>query len=211
MIFHDEQDLGFFKKLLLQNKFLYGLKIYHYVLMSNHVHLILRAHEGKNLSDAIKRINVTYTVYYRKRYEGVGHFFQDRFKSCLIQDGKYLLECGKYIELNPVRAGIVSSPGEYKWSSYRVYSGETNGTIVDFSPEFDGLGDNPEQRVRAYERYVNEGTIDLKEDDYFRKGAYGSSPFVENLVSKGLKPASLKEGRPWWKNQEITRTVPVKK
>ena len=105
-IFRWDEDFEFYSELLRDNKKKYNLKIYHYILMDNHVHMIIAAPDGKSLSGAIKRINVTYTRYYRRKYKGIGHFSQDRFKSFLIQKGKYLLECGRYIELNPVKAGI---------------------------------------------------------------------------------------------------------
>ena len=113
VIFHDEEDFKFYLELLKENKEKYRLKVFHYVLMNNHVHFIIQALKGKDLSEAIKRINVTYTRYYRKRYKGIGHFFQDRFKSFLIERGRYLLESGRYVELNPVRAGMVCIPEEY--------------------------------------------------------------------------------------------------
>ena len=93
-------------------------KVIHYVLMSNHYHIIVFNSVPENLSNGIKLLNQSYTQYFRKKHDGVGHLWQDRFKSFVIQDGKYLLKCGRYVELNPVRAGMVISPEDYKWSSY---------------------------------------------------------------------------------------------
>ena len=73
--------------------------------MNNHVHLIVESEDGNKLSGFMKRLNVYYVNYYRKKYRGIGHFFQDRFKSFLIQRGRYMLECGRYVELNAVKAG----------------------------------------------------------------------------------------------------------
>ncbi|MFA5778738.1 MAG: transposase [Elusimicrobiota bacterium] len=130
-IFKNDDDFSYFLELLKDNKEKYGLKIYHYVLMDNHVHIIIWSPDGASLSAAMKRITVTYTRYYRKLYKGIGHFFQDRFKSFLIQEGKYLLECGRYVELNPVRADMVKSPEGYKWSSYGIYAeGNITGTVL---------------------------------------------------------------------------------
>lgn len=106
--------------------------------MDNHIHIIMKSPDGKNLSGAMKSVNVSYTKYYRRKYKGVGRFFQDRFKSFIIQGGKYLLECGRYVELNPVRAGIVGSPGSYKWTSYRVYVQNEKNELVDIDPGFEG-------------------------------------------------------------------------
>lgn len=196
-IFHCDKDFECLLRLLKDNKKKYDLKIYHYVLMSNHIHLIIRSQTGKNLSEAMKRITVTYARYYRKKYGGIGHFFQDRFKSFLIQEDKYLLECGKYVELNPVIAGIVQYPEEYKWSSCRVYTEGEKSKIIDISPEYLGLNENIENRKKVYRRYIKDRMFERrKEDRYFKQGAYGSAEFIKSLKNKGLKPVWSHGGYP---------------
>lgn len=196
-IFKNDDDFSYFLELLKENKKKYGLKIYHYALMDNHAHIIIWSPDGANLSAAMKRIAVTYTRYYRKMYKGIGHFFQDRFKSYLIQEGKYLLECGRYVELNPVSAGMVKSPDEYKWSSYRVYAeGEKSG-IVDFNPEYMGLSEDIEKRIKMYQEYIQDGAFEQrKEERFFKEGAYGSAEFKGLLEKKGLKPVWSHGGCP---------------
>ena len=173
------------------------MKIYHYALMVHHIHIIIQSPDGKSLSGAMKRLNVSYTRYYRKRYKGIGHFFQDRFKSFLIQEGRYLLECGRYVELNPVRAGIVKSPDEYKWSSYRRYAeGEKNG-IIDINPEYEGLSENSALRRERYKEYIKDGVVEKrKEDRFFRDGVYGSKEFMEKMKEQGLKLVWSHGGKP---------------
>jgi len=196
-IFHCEDDFGYFIYLVKDNKRKYSLEIYHYVLMSNHVHMIIKSPTGKNLSDAMKRLNVTYTRYYRKKYEGIGHFFQDRFKSFLIQNGKYLLECGRYIELNPVRAGVVKKPEDYKWGSYMAYVEGKKDGVTDIDPEYEGLSEDKDKRKEIYRQYIEEGRKEKRnEERFFREGAYGSKEFIAALKNAGLKTVWSHGGRP---------------
>ena len=110
-----DEDFQRYADLLLKYKKKYHLKIYGWCLMSNHSHLIIG---GDSLSKAMHGLNVSYAIYFRRIYGGVGHFWQDRFKSYVIEKDRYLLNSITYIEYNPVRAGIVSRPEDYKWSSH---------------------------------------------------------------------------------------------
>ncbi|MFA5779628.1 MAG: transposase [Elusimicrobiota bacterium] len=196
-IFHNDNDFSYFLELLKDNKKKFGLKIYHYSLMDNHIHLVIQSPIGASLSTAMKRITVTYTRYYRKIYKGIGHFFQDRFKSFLIQEGKYLLECGRYVELNPVRAGMVKSPEEYKWSSYSIYAGDKKSEIVDFNPEYEGLGEDKEHRAKKYREYIMSGILERRNQErFFKQGLYGSKKFIESMSKRGLKSVWSHGGKP---------------
>jgi len=198
-IFSCDNDCAYYLKLLKGCKIKYGLKIYHYSLMVNHVHLMLQAPTGEKLSSFMKRLNVLYTNYYRKNYGGVGHFFQDRFKSFIIQEGRYLIECGIYIELNPVKAGIVEFPEEYKWSSYSAYAAAKGDGLVDLSPAYMDLSDKPEERRESYRELVEQRKKEKREESrFFRVGAYGSKKFIEEMTAKGLKPKWAHSGTPRW-------------
>jgi len=196
-IFHHKDDFEYYLNLLKKNKEYYKLKIYHYILMTNHVHLILNSPTGKILSGFIKRLNVSYTWYYRKKYGGIGHFFQDRFKSFLIQDGKYLLECGRYIETNAVSAGIVEKPEQYEWSSYRVYAFGEVSKLIDLNMEYENLSNDEEIRRRLYREFIEEKVSERRnEERFFKTGAYGSKAFIKEMKNKGLKPAWSHRGQP---------------
>lgn len=197
IVFHEDEDFLCYKRLLAENRFKFGLEIYHYVLMNNHIHLILKAPTGKNLSDAIKRLNLTYTLFYRKKYKGIGHFFQDRFKSFIIQEGRYLLECGRYVELNPFRAGLVEKPEDYGWSSLKSYITWEKESIIDFDPEYIGLSDDSSVRMHSYKEFIANGMNEKRsERRFFKDGAYGSKEFIENLKQKGLRPEWSHRGQP---------------
>lgn len=197
VIFHKDRDYQEFLDILSFYKKKYGFEIYHYVLMGNHIHLIVKIPDGKALSEAMKGIKWRYVQYYRKNYGGIGHFWQERFKSFLIQEGRYLLECGRYIELNPVKARIVEEPKSYYWSSYRVYGEGEKDYLIDFSPEYLGLADSNSDKQRLYREFIKDGLKERRrEERYFREGAFGSREFVEEMRKKGLVSLWSHKGKP---------------
>lgn len=196
-IFHQEEDFEKYLKLLAENKQKYNTKIYHYVLMNNHTHLIIYTEEGEDLSNFMRNLNQSYAQYYRLKYGGVGYVWQDRFKSFVIQDGIYLLECGRYVELNPVRAEVVEKPERYKWSSCKVYVLGQYDNIVDYDPEFLGLANDKERCRVLYIEFLNDGLNERRGlDRYFKSGAYGDKSFIERLKNEGLKQTTWRVGRP---------------
>ena len=197
VIFHKDRDYQEFLDILAFYKKKYGLEIYHYVLMGNHIHLIVKVPDGKGLSEAMKGIKWRYAQYYRKNYGGIGHFWQERFRSFLIQEGRYLLECGRYIELNPVKAGIIEEPKWYYWSSYRAYGEGERDYLIDFSPEYLGLAESGPDRQKIYREFMKDGLKERRgEERYFREGAFGSREFVEEMKRKGLVSLWSHKGKP---------------
>ena len=110
-IFKDEKDFKKYIEILKRYKANYKFKLYHYVLMRNHVHLVVETTEkGGSLAEIMKVINLSYAQYYKNKYKHTGHFWQDRYKSIIISKDDYLLACGSYVELNPVRAKVAVDP-----------------------------------------------------------------------------------------------------
>jgi putative transposase len=175
-----------------------NMKIIHYVLMSNHYHLILHVGEAQSLKKGLQQLNQGYARYYKKKHGGEGYFWQGRYKSFLIQDGRYLLECGAYIELNPVKAGIVKEPGDYRWSSYHVYGkGKDADLSVSINPEYEELSENRAQRMKMYTEYLRGKQNERRKlDRYFKSGVYGSKDFTETMEKKGLVRVWSHSGRP---------------
>jgi putative transposase len=97
--------------------------------MPNHIHLIIEVKDPLKLNSIMRGINLSYTLYFNSKYQKVGHLWQDRFKSKIIEKDTYLLECINYIEANPVRASLVSELTAYSWSSYNFR--KTNNGILD--------------------------------------------------------------------------------
>ena len=139
-IFKDKEDFQTYKEILKALKEEQPFKLYHYCLMSNHIHLIIEANKRTDLSKLVKRLNLFYYNHYKKKYGYNGHFWQGRFKSLLIEKEDYLLACGLYVERNPLRARIVSSIKEYVHSSYNYYAYGKRDDLIDRDPGFGDLG-----------------------------------------------------------------------
>ena len=122
-IFRDDEDRLFYLTTLKEVQKDLPYTLHSYCLMTNHVHLQIETGDI-NISQVMKRINMLYAIYFNKKYNFVGHLFQDRYRSELIEETPHHLELSRYIHLNPVRANIVERPDLYKWSSYQVYMGD---------------------------------------------------------------------------------------
>lgn len=119
-IFHDEEDCIKFLDIIEKYKKKSEMSVYAWCLMSNHVHLLLK--EGKeDISITMKRIGVSFVLYYNWKYRTTGHLYQDRFKSENVEDTKYFLTVIRYIHHNPVKAGIINRVDEWRWSSCLGY------------------------------------------------------------------------------------------
>ncbi|MDP2943762.1 MAG: transposase [Candidatus Omnitrophota bacterium] len=195
-IFHDDRDKLFYYSLLQEFKNENKITIFHYCLMDNHIHLILWLSNQAKLSRFMKQINLCYFNYYRKTYGYVGHFWQDRFKSNIIDTDSYLLQCGKYIELNPVRAKMVDFPEEYSFSSYKHYAKGVDDSLVTDDPAYLGFSNDKETRRKQYIDFVIDESI-INAGKLFKQLFIGSEPFVKKLEEYySLKNAKRKRGRP---------------
>lgn len=128
-IFVDDEDRKKIIQILANKKKKDEYILYAYCLMNNHLHLLLKEEED-NISRIMKRINTAYAYYFNKKYNRVGHVFQNRFKSESVENDRYLISLIRYIHNNPVKAKIVNQPQQYKWSSYWLYL-EKQKSIID--------------------------------------------------------------------------------
>lgn len=145
-----------------------------YCLMTNHVHLMIKTSD-KPLADFMGRINSRYTKYFNKKYECSGHLFQGRYFSDIVRDNTQILEASRYIHLNPVKAKIVSSPCDYRWSSYNIITRKIPTIEVKLSA-------NSELQLEVDFDLVNSNII----LDYFNKETRCSSyiDYVEEKMEK---------------------------
>lgn len=120
-IFSDDVDRNKFLKLLEEMSNSFKVNIFSYALMDTHSHLLLKTEEA-NLSQAMQFLNSSYAHWFNYRHIRKGHLFQDRYKSYLVLNPRYLLSIASYISLNPVEAALVNSPEEYKWGSFRYFT-----------------------------------------------------------------------------------------
>ena len=199
-IFKSDQDYQEYKKIVQRYKAKYDFWLYHYVLMTNHVHLVLETTQrGGSLSDIMKGINLSYAQYYKSRYNHIGHFWQDRYKSILISKDEYSLACGSYAELNPVRAHLVKDPKDYRWSSYNGYAFGRGDPIIDEHPIYQGLSRNGKGRRKAYREFVKGMLIskNAMKGEMERRVVYGGADFLKKTKQLfGIEETIRTQGRP---------------
>ena len=119
-IFRGTEDFARFLAAISRANERYGILVHAYVLMTNHYHLLIET-PSPSLTASLHDLNTAYTNYFNRKYNRVGHLFQGRYRCILVEKDAYLLELSRYLHLNPVRAGIVQRPEDYRWSSYRSY------------------------------------------------------------------------------------------
>ena len=162
--------------------------------MSSHIHLIVHVNEESSLSKYMKQVNLKYFHYFKRKNTYVGHLWQDRFKGCIIDEDSYLLQCGKYIELNPVRARIVERPDDYKYSSYSYYGMGLEDKLIREDPLYLSLSKTSKGRQAIYTDFV------FSEDIKKRLGMekfIGSEHFIRiQEATFGIKNTRNKRGRP---------------
>lgn len=153
-LFEIPEGFETFKKLLLHSKAKHPWKLSHYCLMANHFHLLGQIQQGLDLPTLMQFLLFEYSRWYRKQTGYMGHLWQGRYKSPLIEEESYFLECGRYIERNPLRAEIVQRAEDYPWSSYRHYALGEKDPLVDEDPYYAQLGPDPITRQQRYRELV---------------------------------------------------------
>jgi len=148
-IFRGDADYLFFRHCLLERR-RFGIALHSYVLMSNHVHLLATPLEPDAISRFVQSIARRYVGYFNSRYQRSGTLWEGRFHAAVIHSDHYLLACHRYIDMNPVRAGMVHRPEDYAWSSHRHYLRGDTDSIVDPHAGVEGLGADPLARRLAY-------------------------------------------------------------
>ena len=181
-VFLDEKDFLKYLEFLTDYKDRYGFWIYAYVLMSTHVHLLIETGQVP-LSKILQGINQRFTMYFNWRYGTVGHLFQGRYKAILCDKDAYLFSLVKYLHYNPVRAGMVRQPEEYRWSSHRGYLGMDKNGLVDTGLLLRMLSEDLKRGRRLYREYMKKEEKTSKEDFYrtVDQRILGDEEFVERV------------------------------
>lgn len=183
VIFKDQDDFRQFQIFLGEAQKRFAFIIHAYVLMPNHLHLLLQV--GPNpLSRVMQTLLYRYTRHYNKRYRKVGHLFQGRYTSILCDGEEYLLELIRYLHLNPVRAHIVKDPRGYPWSSHRLYLGGRDTSGVAVEEILARWSQRRGQAIKEYERFVLDGIRQGHREEYYelKEQRYlGEEDFVERL------------------------------
>ncbi|MCX5695146.1 MAG: transposase [Candidatus Omnitrophica bacterium] len=195
VIFQESKDFDHFKALLCEYSDRFDSKIYHWVIMPNHYHLVVEFECPELISKFMAGLHRAYSHYYHKQYNAVGFLWQGRFKLQPIQKELYLKNCGRYVERNPLRAGMVREVFEYAHSSARFYClGEKDG-ITQVSPDFEDFGKSAVGRQATYKEFLR--AFDSKEEAYFSNIEIpcGDQDFLRRLVKTGTHYFPRRQGR----------------
>jgi len=193
-VFKDDQDrINFLNTLQHVNK-RYNWICHAYCMMDNHYHLLIETPDG-NLSLGMRQLNGVYTQLFNKRHQRIGHLFQGRYKSILIQKDSHLLEVSRYVVLNPVRARMVERPEAWKWSSYRATAGRESPApclTTDWV-----LGQFSRKRITAEQKYRQFVEWGIGKDTIWSEvkgqSILGEDDFVEGLISHIKKHQDIPE------------------
>ena len=185
-IFYTNNDRQNYLQILSETKKLFGLNIYAYVLMTNHIHLLIETPQA-NISAAMKYLNLTYSRYFNKTHNMSGHLFENRYKAKLVQKDKYLLALIRYIHLNPLKAGLCKSINTYLWSSHIEYLKEAK--IIDSELIFDMLSIDKKNALQRYKDFINTPipNTEFKLLNRERNGILGDYKFKQNLAETSKK------------------------
>lgn len=183
-IFLDDEDRLKFVSVLGEKKKETGFSLYAWCLMNNHVHLLLK--EGSEpIRLIMKRINVSYALHFNRKYDRVGHVFQDRYRSEPVESERYLLQLIRYIHNNPVRANVVGSPSQYFWSSYNALTGQNAfcREMIDRKDVLELFSLDESRAAETLREHVTGGNPDLGErtNEFFHQ-FFQEFLFVHNLT-----------------------------
>lgn len=207
-VFFNKSDYREYLRWLAEAAEKYQCSIHAYVLMTNHIHLLVTPQSRDSLSRMLQYVGRRYVPYVNATYERTGTLWEGRFKASLIDADAYLLTCYRYIELNPIRAGLVKKPGAYIWSSYRCNALGKADTLVQPHPLFLGLGADEKQRLTAYRRlfkgHLQEADLGEVRACLQTGTPMGNDRFRTEIESVlGVKVGQSRRGRPR-KNTEGT-------
>ncbi len=200
-IFSSSADDEYFLGLLDEAARKFGVAIHAYVLMSNHFHLLVTPQTDTALPQMMQAVGRRYVRYFNDIHQRSGTLWEGRYKSTLIQAERYLLACMAYIDLNPVRAGMVVQPRDYLWSSHSHYIGLRTDKLITPHPLYWDLGNTPFAREAAYAALVQAGVSASQQEALTESAlhgwALGEAGFVSDLQSKTSRRLSkTSAGRP---------------
>jgi putative transposase len=201
-IFVHGGDYELLLELLEENAKKFQVAIHAYVLMSNHFHLLATPETAEGIPQMMQAVGRRYVRNFNLRHGRTGTLWEGRYKSTLIQAERYLLACMVYIDLNPVRAGMATEPGDYPWTSHNHYMGRRADRLVTPHPLYWELGNTPFSRDEAYASLVRSGISTDQQraltDSALRGWALGEPNYVADLQRRTeRRVAKANAGRPF--------------
>ena len=196
--FYKLDDLEYYLKCLKEISSKKNVSVHAYALMRDHVHLLVSADDGTGVPEMMSLLGQHYTEYYNRRYCRKGELWENRIRPCLLDAENYLLACQRYVELSPVRAGLVSHPAEYIWSSYSVNALGEHSEFLKPHAVYEALGANKAHRMETYRQMFSNdlepGLVD-RIDEHFNYGyCLGSEQFkleIASLLGRRDMPESV--------------------
>lgn len=200
-IFASAADYQMLLGLLAENAQKFDVAVHAYVLMSNHFHLLATPQTAEGLPQMLQAVGRRYVRYFNDRQGRSGTLWEGRYRSTLIETDRYLLACMTYIDLNPVRAGMVAEAKDYPWSSHGHYAGLRADPLVTPHPLFWTLGNTPFAREAAYAELVRAGISPAQQSALTRSvlsgWALGDEKFVADLQKRTARRVQkIRPGRP---------------
>lgn len=196
-IFKETPDYEKYLQLLASYKQRQHFRIYAYVLMSNHLHLLIETQDIP-LSKSLQGINQSYTMYFNRKYRTVGHLFQGRYKAILCDRERYLLALLKYIHHNPVRAKIAEATSLYRWSSDSAYrSKKESEGLTDVEAVLRMFSESRSRARQKYADFMDDGVSVKKQEVYatIDQRLLGDDAFVDRIVEEHGKPVKKERRR----------------
>jgi putative transposase len=201
-VFITDDDYNYYLSNLKEWKEELGIKLYGWCLMTNHIHLIADpGDEAGSISIMMKRINGRQTAYVNKLERRSGSLWEGRYKASPIQMDNYLLSCCRYVELNPVRAGMVNKAEDYPWSSYRERTQGSSIKLLDNAPAYMELAGSTRYRRARYEAFVRQGVPTMESlflgESVMRNQLTGNQRFIDEIEQRiGIRVEPRGRGRP---------------
>ncbi len=172
----------------------HGCRVHAYVLMTNHVHLLVTQSRLRGLSGMMQSLGRRYVKYVNDTYGRTGTLWEGRYKASLVSTDDYMLVCSRYIELNPVRAGMIARPGDYIWSSYGHNAEGASDPLVSEHETYMALARNPETRLFRY-RELFRSDLDPNVVDEIRRSANADLVFGNERFKDEIKQALKRRTR----------------
>ncbi len=200
-IFLSDDDRRFMLQLLGEHAAQHAVRIHAYVLMDNHFHLLLSPETNTGVSQMMQAVGRRYVRYFNDRTGRTGTLWEGRYRSTLIETERYALACMAYIDLNPVRAGLVAEAAHHVWSSHRHYIGACTDRLITPHPLYWTFGNTPFAREAAYAEWVRRGLTKDTEtaltDSVLTGWPLGTDDFRAELGSQTARRVSKSvPGRP---------------
>ncbi len=200
-IFAHEDDFRSFLHWLAEAGHEHGVLIHAYVLMTDHVHLLATPTHGESLPRALQSVGRRYVQYFNYAYRRTGTLWEGRYRATVVDSERYLLTCMRYIELNPVRAGMVRGPGDYRWSSHHANARGAPDILVTAHELYYRLGRSERERERAYRELfraqLSNADVEAIREATNKRWALGNDHFRQRVEElSGRRSAPLQRGRP---------------